>query len=524
MTSQTGGAGAPGPPPSSEDERRRFRAIQERLAPLVARTSADPHAPRTVVIVPSLSLDPEHLARIKGVGYYEERLLCLLGLLRGHGTRVVFLTSQPVAPAIVDYYLDLLTGVPIDQARARLTLLSCGDASSTPLSRKVLDRPPLLARIRDAIPEPPAAYMLCFNSTPLERSLAVRLGIPLYGCDPDLSRAGAKSGGREVFRAAGVAMPDGFENLRDERDLARALAELKRVRPSLRRAVAKLDDGFSGIGNAVFPYDGAPESLHLVRWVADELPRRLRFEDRDETWERYAGKLARSGGVVEAFVEGAEGADIRSPSVQCHIDPLGGVGIVSTHEQVLGGPSGQIFLGCSFPADEAYHREIQGAATRVAAVLRDRGIVGRFGIDFISARRGDGWEHAAVEINLRKGGTTHPYLTLQFLTGGGYDPESGLHRTAHSQARYYVATDNLHSPVYRGLTPENLMDIAETHGLSFDTVTQQGVVFHLMGALPEHGKLGAVCIGDSRASAEQLYHRTITTLDSAAQQEPPRSG
>lgn len=476
------------------------------------------------MVVPSLSLDPQHLARIKGVGYYEERLLCLLGLLRGRGTRVVFLTSQPVAPAIVDYYLGLLTGVPIDQTRERLTLLSCDDASSTPLTRKVLDRSSLVARIRDAIPEPAAAYMLCFNSTPLERSLAVRLGVPLYGCNPDLARPGAKSGGREVFREAHVPMPDGFENLRDERDLARAIAELKRVRPSLRRAVAKLDDGFSGIGNAVFPYDGAPDGNDLTAWVAEELPRRLRFEDRDETWERYAGKLARSGGIVEAFVDGTEGVDIRSPSVQCHIDPLGAARIVSTHDQVLGGPTGQTFLGCSFPADEEYHREIQGAATRVAAVLRDRGIVGRFGIDFISARRGDGWEHAAVEINLRKGGTTHPYLTLHFLTGGGYDPVTGLHRTARGQARYYVATDNLHSPAYRGMTPETLMDIADAHGLSFDPATQQGVVFHLLGALPEHGKLGAVCIGDSRTSAQQLYRKTIATLDSAAQRELPRSG
>ena len=32
----------------------------------------------------------------------------------------------------------------------------------------------------------------------------------------------------------------------------------------------------------------------------------------------------------------------------------------------------------------------------------------------------------AIEINLRKGGTTHPFLTLQFLTDGTYDPEAAV--------------------------------------------------------------------------------------------------
>ena len=34
-------------------------------------------------------------------------------------------------------------------------------------------------------------------------------------------------------------------------------------------------------------------------------------------------------------------------------------------------------------------------------------------------KQADGsWQHNAIEINLRKGGTTHPLLTLQFLTDG----------------------------------------------------------------------------------------------------------
>ncbi len=503
------------PPPGSAEERQRFAKIQERLAPLFQRVFPDPHAHQTVVVIPSLSLDTEELAKISGVHHYEERMLCMLMLLRLPRTNLVYVTSRPVAATIIDYYLHLLPGIPVSHARRRLTLLSCHDASNAPLTRKILERPRLLKRIKAAIPDVRSAHMACFNSTPLERTLAVQLDIPLYACDPALDWLGTKSGSREVFRQAGVPIPDGFEHLRDQDDLVGAVAELKRRRPDLRRAVIKLNEGFSGEGNALFSYDGAPANGDLAGWVRDELPHRIRFESPTETWERYQQKFAEMGGIVESFIEGAE---IRSPSVQCRIDPLGQACIVSTHDQVLGGPSGQIFLGCSFPADTAYCQGIHEAGRRVAEVLVREGALGRFGIDFISTKQGEHWEHAAIEINLRKGGTTHPYLTLQFLTNGDYDPYSGLYCTPTGQPCYYLASDNLQNPAYKGLTPDDLIDIAVDHDLHFDGATQQGVVFHLIGALSEYGKLGTVCIGDSQASAEKFYHNTVAVLNRETQQ------
>ncbi len=502
------------PPPGSEEELRRFAQLQERLAPLARCLVADPRAPQTVVVVPSLSLDSEELAKISGAHHYEERLLCMLMLLRMPRTRLVYVTSQHVATAIVDYYLHLLPGVPLRHARSRLTLLSCHDASDVPLTQKILDRPRLTERIRAAIADPEAAHLSCFNSTALERSLAVRLGIPLYGNDPALNYLGTKSGSREVFREAGVPLPDGFEHLRDKEDIIEAVVELKRRNPDLRRVAIKLDEGFSGEGNAVFRYDGAPEGRDLARWVREELPGRIRFEAKSETWEHYCHKFAKMGGIVECWVEGEV---VRSPSVQCRINPLGEAAIVSTHDQVLGGPSGQIFLGSTFPADEAYSRDLKEYGQRVGDVLKERGALGRFAIDFISVRREEGWEHRAIEINLRKGGTTHPYLILRFLTDGSYDAEEGTYCTPTAKPCYYYASDNLQSPAYRGLTPDDLVDIAVDNGLHFDSAAQQGVVFHLIGALSQYGKLGTVCIGDSHQSARKLYRDTVEVLDREAQ-------
>jgi hypothetical protein len=244
--------------------------------------------------------------------------------------------------------------------------------------------------------------------------------------------------------------------------------------------------------------------------VRGRLATGLRFEAPHERWDAYEQKLRSMGGIVECFLEGGAA---RSPSVQCRVDPLGDASVISTHDQVLGGPSGQVFLGCTFPADAGYRGGIQESGMRVAQVLRQEGVIGRFSVDFIARRRGDGWEHAALEINLRKGGTTHPYLLLQFLTDGRYDPDTGLYLTPAGQPCCYYASDNLQSQAYRGLTPDDLIDIAVTHDLHFHGAMQQGVMFHMIGALSEHGKLGTVCIADSLQGAARLYNDLVRVLD-----------
>ena len=498
-----------GPEPGSAEECAEFRRLQAKLPGMFRRIFPDPKAPRTVLVLPSLSLDQDVLSNVAGAHHYEERMLCMLMLLRLPRTRVVYVTSQPISDAIVDYYLHLLQGIPARHARERLTLLACFDSTPRPVTEKILARPRLLARLRDAIGDPENAHMAAFVVSAPERTLAVRLGIPIYGCDPALRWLGSKSGGRQVLREAGVAIPDGEENLADASDIARALAELKRRNPRLRRAVVKLNEGFSGEGNAVFRFDDAPRGPGLDRWVADRLPL-VPFEAPAMDWEIYQAKVGEMGAIVEAFIEGD---DKRSPSAQFRIEPTGAVVPISTHDQVLGGRGGQVFLGCRFPADPAYRCAIQAEGAKVAAALAERGALGRLSVDFISVRHNAAWRHYAIEINLRKGGTTHPFLMLQFLTDGTYDEETGIFRTPSGQGRCYYATDNLQAPHYCGLTPPDLVDIALLNGLHYDGTAQEGVVFHLIGALSEFGKLGVVCVGSSAERAEAFYRRTVEILD-----------
>lgn len=102
---------------------------------------------------------------------------------------------------------------------------------------------------------------------------------------------------------------------------------------------------------------------------------------------------------------------------------------------------------------------------------------------------------------------------LDFLIDGVYDRDTAVYRTPAGEPRYYVATDNLHESRYEGLSPDDLVGIAVEQELHFRGSSQEGVVFHLIGALQGHGKLGMVCIGADHARARRLYDRTVEILD-----------
>ena len=496
--------------PGSVEELQQFKKIQEGFSDQFQLFFPDNLAHKTIVVIPSLTLDQGVLKKITGTLYYEERLLCLLMLLRMPRTHVVYVSSMPIDPLIIDYYLHLLPGITGYHARQRLTLLSCYDASRISLTKKILDRPRLIERIRQSIPPGDVAHIACFNTTAYERTLAVQLGLPVYGCDPSALYWGTKSGSRRAFLKAGVAMPPGAEELRTYDDIVHAVAALKDMHPHIKKAVIKLNDGFSGDGNAIIQYPEHIDKKALFDWIHHNLHKKIVPVAQDVTVNAFLEKFYDMGGIVEAFIEGEVK---RSPSVQCRINPLGEIDIISTHEQVLSGVDEQVFVGAHFPADECYRKEVGALGKTIAGELKKHGVLGRFSIDFISVKENDCWKHYAIEINLRKGGTTHPFLMLQFLTNGHYDEATGLFETPNKQYRYYFASDNLQSDAYKGLTPQDLINIAMFHGLHFDGAAQTGVMFHMIGALSQYGKMGIVCIGASPEEAVDLYKKTVAVLD-----------
>jgi len=383
----------------------------------------------------------------------------------------------------------------------------------------------MIERIRALIPDPTRAHLVPFATTWDDRGLATALGIPMYGCDPKLVGLGSKSAGRRIFREEAVPHPVGREDLADEDALVEAVAGIRRERPFVKRLVVKLNEGASGGGNANLdlrglPTSGAPNEKDAIRKA---LPTMV-FESSALDYPRFLRRLAERQGIVEERIEADE---VRSPSVQLRVTPLGEVEVLSTHDQLLGGASGQSYLGCRFPADAAYAGLISREAEKIGQRLAREGVLGRFALDFIVARGkgGGGWLPYAIEINLRKGGTTHPFLTLQFLTDGTYDPTSAQFRAPNGQRKYFVASDHLESDAYRGLVPDDLFDLALRRGLHFDQSRLTGVVFHMMSALPECGRVGLTALADSPEDAQALYDKVVAAIDeeTGAKDPSPRA-
>lgn len=501
---------------SAEDRYQLFDRLQARMAD-VWDTLLLNYDDESVVIIPSLSLDRTSTA---GTGTmmqaYEERFLFMLVLLRQPNLRMVYVTSMPIAPEIIEYYLGLLPGVIPSHARARLSLVAVNDGTPRSLSEKLLERPRLLRRIAAMIPNRARSHLMPYNTTELERDIALSLGIPMYGADPRLAELGTKSGCRRLFAEVGVPYPLGAENLHSLDDMADAVVAMRAERPSMDSAIVKLNDGVSGEGNAVVRLGGlpAPGAADERAEVMNRL-QVMELESRTMPFEVYLAKFAEGGGIVE---ERIVGEDLRSPSVQLRVLPTGTVELLSTHDQLLGGASGQSYLGCVFPAAAEYARLITVHAEKIGQRVAREGALGRFAVDFVVVRGAGGeWTSYAIELNLRKGGTTHPFLTLQFLTDGRYDPVTALFMTPTGHEKHLVATDHLESEVLKGLVPSDLFDIVARHGLHFDQSRQVGVVFHMMSCLTEQGRVGLTAVGDTPDEADRRYRDASRILLEEAQ-------
>ncbi|MFI7417592.1 peptide ligase PGM1-related protein [Nonomuraea sp. NPDC049684] len=438
----------------------------------------------TLVVVPSLSLPQDELRRITAARSYEERLLFLLLTLREPGVKVIYLSSAPIDPDIIDYYLGFLPDP--DDAAKRLELISLDEPWSQPLTRTLLRRPDVLERLRSAIDAD--AWLVPFVLSETEEELAASLNVPIYGPATALAYYGSKSGAREVGHEAGVPMARGFGDVHSIIAIDEAIDSLPGE-----RVIVKLNDGYSGLGNAIV--DKADRSL-------------TRFSAAGETWTSFTTKIRERGAVVEEFIEHRP---LYYPSALARITPGGHAAVLATHDQVLGGPNNDVYQGCTFPAAPEYRHEVGESAGRIAAILAERGVVGLFGMDFFALKADAGYAALLCEINLRIGGTTHPYGAVVLTTGARYDPATGL-LMAGDQPKYYTATDNCSSSCLRGRTPGEVMRTARRLGIGFDADRRTGNVFHLLGAIPEYGKLGFTSIGDSREEADELHALTRRLL------------
>ena len=306
----------------------------------------------------------------------------------------------------------------------------------------------------------------------------MRLGIPLFGSHPDFAWLGTKQGSRQVFLEEDVPHPQGFEAA-DRRELERRAegpARAARGREAERRGSAG-----SGMRRST--------STRLDAGLAEA----LELEDTEISVEEYLEAFDEQGGIVEELIEGD---DFRSPSVQIRMSPAGQVDILSTHDQVLGGPHGQTYFGCHFPADQEYAARLAAEGLKVGRRLAREGVLGRAAVDFVAVRRRRrlAAERRRDQPSLRR----HDASVLRAAGADRRRLRPARRRVPHplGDVKHYAATDHLDSPAYRSLTPDDLLDVVAERGLGWDDERETGVALHMVSALAVAGRIGLTAIGE----------------------------
>ena len=232
-------------------------------------------------------------------------------------------------------------------------------------------------------PRPHALPPRAVQHDRLERDLALALGIPMYGADPRLLPTRApRPAAAGCSREDGVAHPLGVEDLHDPDDVAMRWRRLRAARPGVDAALVKLNDGVSGRGNASVDLAGCRRRARRARrrrcaarpGDAARAPRH-----RPST---LPAELARGGGIVEERIGGRR---VRSPSVQLRVTPLGEVELLSTHDQMLGGPAGRATWAAASRPTRPTPGD-QREAVKVGSGWPSEGVLGRFAVDFVVVR------------------------------------------------------------------------------------------------------------------------------------------
>ena len=100
---------------------------------------------------------------------------------------------------------------------------------------------------------------------------------------------------------------------------------------------------------------------------------------------RVLRRIPERGGIVEERV-GVGAQEVRSPSVQLRVTPLGKVELLSTHDQMLGGPERPELSRLHLSGRSRLRRGDHARGGQGGELLRDAGVIGRFAIDFVVTR------------------------------------------------------------------------------------------------------------------------------------------
>jgi L-propargylglycine--L-glutamate ligase len=455
----------------------------------------------TLVYVPSISLGPLTRRHLIGLDYFQERNYYILAALKDPTKQVIFVLSDAMQEDLFNAHIDLLERVlelPSD-ARCRCHAIKVKQPQEVSLSAAFLADTQSRKKLKSLIDKRRAIFDF-WTVGKEEISLAAAFGLPHLGMPASLVGADGKAAAKRLFDRANVESPPDFGmyfTLVSLWDSVRA-----GVFSGAETVLLKLNHEEGGNGIARFRSDADLKTVDaLRRSIAIDKP----YIDLPE----FEVEMALQGALVETFVTDEI---IASPSAKMEIDELGVVSILATHDQVL---RNSMYLGCRFPADNAYRAQVSQAALRIGQECARDGWRGIVSVDFLLTRSsGKGAEIKttlwAIEINARKCATTHPYFWTRAITGADFNPDAGVLRVG-GQEMVYQSSEYVASPMFENLSGACILQMIKDAGLEYDPILEGGVLVHMLSCAQGYQKIGVTVFGMNYAQTSK-YLKLVDRL------------
>ncbi|KVR18400.1 hypothetical protein WK13_07970 [Burkholderia ubonensis] len=471
---------------------------------------------RTIVFIPSISFDGLTKKYLIGLNCFEERNLYYLACLTNPNTRFIAVLSSTVEDAFIDYCVDHAScarGIDSGLLRDRFDIVRVPTIGDEHLSHALFRQPAILESLQQRIRRAANPIIDFWLVSPEEIRLASALNCPYYGLPDSALQFDNKSNARDLFREIGLHIPDGEEHIDSPREAWLALRRLVE-RTSASEYLIKLNCEEAGNGIAIVDRESILQPFENFAGLVKV--------QKDIPTDEFLNAILQQGATVEAFIT----APIKAcPSVKMEILADGSVRNLATHDQVL---NGMAYSGSRFPADDSYRSDLIRIGYRVAEASSQKGARGIVSVDFLATKNSpaEPWTLWGMEINARKGATTHPYYWTRWLTGSDYSVDTGKLTSAAGDT-VYRASEFFSDPRLHLVPPSLILSDLKESGLDYNHHLKSGVFVHMLSSVRRFSKVGATVIAGDTSEVDMLSAAFSERLKSLADKysfsSPPAS-
>lgn len=452
----------------------------------------------TLIYVPSIALGPLTRRHLTGLDYFQERNYYLAAALKESNAQIIFVLSRAMQDELLDAHLDLLRRALIlsPAALARLHVLKVEQPPELSLSAALLADKKSLDRLTALLAGRRGGFDF-WTVGEDEIALSRAFDLPYIGMPAECSGADSKADSKRIFKHLGVRTPSDFGVFFDLPSLRKHASAGTFLQAHTLLLKLNNEEGGNGIArlrlDADFPTD-------------DALRQAIVIDKSYITLSEFEEQMAVQGALVETFLTEI----IASPSVKLCIDDEGDVFCLATHDQIL---HNSMYLGCRFPADPTYRDLVSRTGLFIGRECAREGWRGIVSVDFLwTGSRGDGDDRKlwAIEINARKGATTHPYFWTRTLTGASYDADRGI-LEVNGRQTVYRSAEYVTSPHLADISGSQVLRLIRHAGLEYDPDTKQGVLVHMLSCVQRHRKIGVTAIAGNHDDADR-YIRDLERI------------